>query len=52
MPKKKHIISEEERRKRLREAACALETSNNPKDLDKALRKIIHHPSKPASQGA
>jgi hypothetical protein len=46
MPKKKHTLSEEERRKRLREAARALETSDDPKDFEKALKKVIKQTSK------
>lgn len=41
MPKKKETISEEERRKRLREAARALETSNDPQDFERAFKKVI-----------
>jgi hypothetical protein len=41
MPKKKHVISDEERRKRLRETARALETSDDPKDFEKALKKVV-----------
>jgi hypothetical protein len=41
VPKKKHVISDEERRKRLREAARELETSNDPKDFEKAFKKVV-----------
>ena len=41
MPKKKHILSEEERRKRLREIARALETSDDPKDFESAFKKVV-----------
>jgi len=46
MPKKKHTISEEERRKRLREAARELDTSEDPKDFEQAFKKVV--PSKTA----
>lgn len=41
MPKKKHIISDEERRKRLREAARELETSDDPNELDRAFKRVV-----------
>lgn len=41
MPRKKTVLSDEERRKRLREAARALETSNEPKDFEKAFKKVV-----------
>jgi hypothetical protein len=41
MPKKKHVISEEERRKRLREAARELETSSDPKDFEEAFKRVV-----------
>jgi len=40
MPAKKTLLTEEERRKRLDEAANKLGTSDDPKDLEKALKKI------------
>ncbi|MDE2135008.1 MAG: hypothetical protein KGJ49_10445 [Alphaproteobacteria bacterium] len=40
MPKKKHALSEEERRKRIRETAEKIGASNDPKILDDALKKI------------
>lgn len=40
MPKKKNTLSEEERRKRLRQAARELETSNDPKKFEEAFKKI------------
>jgi hypothetical protein len=46
MPKKKHIISEEERRKRLRETARAHETSDDPKDFEEAFKKVVLPPAK------
>jgi hypothetical protein len=47
MPKKKHTMSEEERRKRLRNAARELGTSDDPKDFEKAFRKVVPSKSKP-----
>ncbi|MGH6870688.1 MAG: hypothetical protein ACREHE_04200 [Rhizomicrobium sp.] len=46
MPKKKHSISDEERRKRLREAGRAHETSDDPTDFEKAFKAVIS-PVKP-----
>ena len=40
MPKKKTVLTEEERRKRLRETARELETSDDPDNLAKALKKV------------
>lgn len=50
MPKKKHILSDAERRKRLRETAEALGTSDNPNDFERAFRKVTA-PPKDASKG-
>lgn len=47
MPKKKNIISDEERRKRLREAAREHETSNDPKDFEKAFKRVSTSKSSP-----
>jgi hypothetical protein len=47
MPKKKHTISEEERRKRLRDTARELGTSDDPKDFEKAFKKVLSPKSKP-----
>lgn len=46
MPAKKHKISDEERRKRLRETARALETSNDPKEFERAFKKVAKKPPK------
>jgi hypothetical protein len=40
MPAKKQQITDEERAKRIREAASELETSNDPKDFERAFDKI------------
>lgn len=40
MPKKQNVISDEERRKRLREAARDLETSEDPKDFEAAFNRV------------
>jgi hypothetical protein len=40
MPAKKHQITDEERAKRIREAARELETSDDPKDFERAFDKI------------
>ena len=41
MPAKKTVLTDEERAKRIRETARDVEASNDPKVLDKALKKII-----------
>jgi hypothetical protein len=41
MPKKKHVISDEERARRLKETARVLETSNDPKDFERAFKKVV-----------
>jgi hypothetical protein len=41
MPKKKYVISDEERRKRLRDAARELETSEDPKDFERAFKQVV-----------
>jgi hypothetical protein len=46
MPKKKTVLSDEERRKRLREAARAHETSEDPKDFEAAFKKVTRTPAK------
>jgi hypothetical protein len=40
MPAKKNIITDEERRKRIREAARDIETSDDPKAFEKAFDKV------------
>ena len=46
MPKKKHVISDEVRRKRLRETARDIETSEDPKDFEKAFKNVTSAPVK------
>jgi hypothetical protein len=41
MPKKKHFITDEERTKRLKQAATEFETSNDPKAFDRAFAKVV-----------
>ena len=41
MPAKKTVLTDEERRKRLRETARVLETSDDPKDFDKAFKRVV-----------
>lgn len=41
MPKKKTVLSDEDRRKRLREAARDHETSDDPKDFEAAFEKVV-----------
>jgi hypothetical protein len=48
MPKKKEAISDEERRKRLQEAARKLGTSDDPQDFERAFKKVV--PAKPAAR--
>jgi hypothetical protein len=40
MPKKKTVLTEAERRKRIRETARALETSDDPKDFERAFKIV------------
>jgi hypothetical protein len=47
MPKKENIISDEERRKRLRETARELETSDDPKDFERAIERVVRKLSPP-----
>lgn len=49
MPKKKHTISDEERAKRLKETARALETSNDPKDFERAFKRVVPVTRKPSA---
>jgi hypothetical protein len=44
VPKKQNVLSDEERRKRLREAARELETSEDPKDFEKAFSDVTGSP--------
>lgn len=47
MPKKKTILTEEERRKRIREAADKHETDNDPEAFEKAFKRVaLVKPSK------
>ncbi|MGD0864352.1 MAG: hypothetical protein ABSA49_02225 [Rhizomicrobium sp.] len=41
MPKKKHILSEEERRKRIRETAREIGTSDDPQEFERAFKKVV-----------
>jgi hypothetical protein len=50
MPAKKTKLSDEERRKRLREAARDLGTSDDPKDFERALKEVV--PSRKSSKDA
>jgi hypothetical protein len=40
MPAKKHTISDEERRKRIRETARELETSDDSRDFERVFKKV------------
>ncbi len=48
MPAKQNQITDEERAKRIREAARELETSDDPKDFDRAFDRV----AKPNPDGA
>lgn len=50
MPAKKHQISDEERAKRIREAAREHETSNDPKDFDRSFDRVAKAPPDPARE--
>ena len=41
MPAKKRVLPDEERRKRLRETARDLETSDDPKVVDAAFKTVV-----------
>jgi hypothetical protein len=41
MPKKQTVLTEEERAKRLRDAALERETSNDPRDFEAAFKKVV-----------
>ena len=41
MPAKKTQITDEERRKRIRETARVLETSDDPKDFEEAFKRVV-----------
>lgn len=43
MPAKKHQITDEERGKRIREAAQEHETSNDPTDFERAFSAVAKH---------
>lgn len=40
MPAKKTVLTEEQRRKRIRETAIKLETSDDPKDFESAFDRV------------
>ena len=41
MPKKKTVLTEAERAKRIREAARDLETDNDPKSFERAFKGVV-----------
>ncbi len=41
MPRKAHTVTDEERAKRIRETAREIETSDDPKDLERAFGKVV-----------
>jgi hypothetical protein len=49
MPAKKTVLTEEQRRKNLRETAQKLETSDDPKDFERALKHVASRKSKPVT---
>jgi hypothetical protein len=54
MPAKKTVLTDAERAKRIREAAEKIGASNDPKVLDRALKKIVPQAAlskRPSSQG-
>ena len=46
MPAKKTVLSDEERAKRIREAAAKIGASDDPKVLEKALKKVVSVPKR------
>jgi hypothetical protein len=51
MPAKKSQITDAERAKRIRETAREAETSNDPKDFERAFGKVVKPSQAPVSQG-
>jgi hypothetical protein len=47
MPAKKTVLTDAERAKRIREAAEKIGASNDPKVLDKALKRVMVRSPKP-----
>ena len=41
MPAKKTVLTDAERAKRIREAAAKYGTSNEPKDFERAFKKVV-----------
>ncbi len=41
MPAKQTVLTDKERAKRIREAAAKYGTSNDPKDLERAFKKVV-----------
>lgn len=41
MPAKKGVLTEEERRARIRETAREIETDDDPKSFDRAFEKVV-----------
>jgi hypothetical protein len=50
MPAKKTVLTDEERAKRIREAAREIGTNNKPKSFDKAFKKVVPSIARPRSQ--
>jgi hypothetical protein len=40
MPRKAHTLTDEERRRRIEETAKEIGTSNDPKDFERAFRRV------------
>jgi hypothetical protein len=49
MPAKKTQLTEAERAKRIRELARQSETSNDPKDFERAFEKVVKETKAPAT---
>jgi hypothetical protein len=47
MPRKTHILTDEERAKRIRETAKEIGTSNDPEDFERAFRRVVHSEAPP-----
>jgi hypothetical protein len=41
MPRKKTVLTDEERAKRIRETSREVEASNDPKDFERAFKKVM-----------
>jgi ABC-type antimicrobial peptide transport system ATPase subunit len=50
MPAKKTHLTEEERRKRIRETAREIGTSDDPEDFERAFKKVVTSKAAPSAK--